>query len=311
MSNGGEGDTRPSKNLSTTKNQRRAEARDKARALREQHKKKERRSKYLLQGGIIVGALAIIAVVTVIITSSIRPPAPGPLNMLSDGIVIGTGFQAQTTAALEAGEEPVKSTPAEGSTAIPIQIWLDYQCPICADFEKANAEQISTLVSQGIATLEIHPVAILDRVSQGTRYSSRAANAAACVANYSPNTFFDFSALMFEEQPAENSEGLTDEQLISITEDAGVERAGTIADCITDERFESWVADATERATSDEALANPTSGQFGTPTVFVGGARYPGAPDDATAFAQFVAAADGAAFEESAASPSPSPSPAG
>ena len=68
---------------------------------------------------------------------------------------------------------------------------------------------------------------------------------------------------------------------------------------------------ATERATSNEALLSPESGLFGTPTVFVGGARYTGPIDDATAFAQAIAAADGAAFsEENSASPSPSPTPA-
>ncbi|MEY2847992.1 MAG: hypothetical protein RI885_657 [Actinomycetota bacterium] len=307
MSNGGSGDIRPSRNQQS-KNQRREEARDKARALREQHRKRERRNKYLLQGGLIVAALAIVAVVTVVITSSIRPPAPGPLNMLSDGIVIGTGFEAETTPALQAGEDPIDSTPVEGSTAIPIQIWLDYQCPICGDFEAANAEQISTLVEEGIATVEIHPVAILDRASQGTRYSTRSANAAACVANYAPNDFFDFSALLLAGQPEENTEGLTDDDLIGIAEAAGVSSASSVEDCITDIRFENWVADATDRATSDEALLNPADNSFGTPTVFVGGARYTGAPDDATEFAKFVAAADGAAFQESTASPSPSPS---
>lgn len=313
MSNGGSGDIRPAGNQparnQSTKNQRRADARDKARVRRERQQKKERRNKYLLQGGIILASLAIIAVVTVIITSSIRPPAPGPRNMLSDGIVIGPGFEAETTAALQAGEDPIESTPAEGSTAIPIQIWLDYQCPVCGDFEAANAEQISTLVDEGIATVEIHPIAILDRASQGTRFSTRSANAAACVANFSPNNFFDFSALLFDQQPAENTEGLTDGELIAITEDAGVERAPAIADCITDVTFDNWVADATDRATSNEALVNPASGEFGTPTVFVGGTRYTGPVDDATEFAKFVAAADGAAFEENSASPSPSPSP--
>ncbi len=307
MSNGGSGDIRPSRSQ-PTKNERRQEARDKARALREQHRKRERRNKYLLQGGLIVAALAIVAVVTVVITTSIRPPAPGPLNMLSDGIVIGTGFEAETTPALAAGEDPVESTPAEGSTAIPIQIWLDYQCPVCGQFEKANADQISTLVDQGIATVEIHPVAILDRASQGTRYSTRSANAAACVANYSPNDFFDFSALLFADQPAENTEGLTDDELIAIAQNAEVGKASAVEKCITDIEFENWVADATDRATADEALVNPANNSFGTPTVFVGGTRYTGAPDDATEFAKFVAAADGAAFQESTASPSPSPS---
>ena len=303
MTNGGSGDGRLSKN------QRREAAREKAAILREQHKKKERRGKWILQGSLIVVSLAIVASVTLIIVNSIRPPSPGPQNMLSDGITIGEGFAAVPTAAIAAGEEPVETTQDPESDALAIQIWVDYQCPICAEFEEANNEQISTLIEQGVATIEINPVAILDRASQGERYSTRAANAAACVANYSPDTFYGFNQLMFANQPEEQTTGLTDEEIFSLAEDAGVQDADSIEECITGQDFRRWVTSATDRATSDPALLN-ADGQFGTPTVLVNGQRYEGAIDDAAQFAQFIASADGAAFsEESSASPSPSPTP--
>ncbi|WP_165069158.1 DsbA family protein [Marisediminicola senii] len=289
-----------------SKNQRREDAKEKARVLREQHRRAEKRNRFLLQGGLIVGALAIVAIVTLIIVNSIRPPGPGPLNMQSDGIVIGENFDAVPTDALADGEEPVPTAVDTEDGPIAIQIYLDYFCPVCGAFEATNADQIATLIEQNAATLEIHPVAILDNQSLGTRYSTRSANAAACVANYSPNSFFDFSALMFENQPEEGTEGLTDDELVAITTDAGVEQASSIEECITELEFGNWVEDATSRATGNEDLQNE-NGQFGTPTVLVNGTRYTGAPNDATAFALFVAEADGESFSESI-SPSPSPS---
>lgn len=304
MSIGGSGDERLSKN------QRREAAREKARVLREQHKRKERRNRFVLQGGLIIISLAIVAVVTLIIVNSVRPPSPGPLNMLSDGITIGTGFEALPTAALQADAAPVATVPDPATGAIAIQIWVDYQCPICKAFEDANSEQISTLVTQGVATLEIHPIAILDRASLGSRYSSRAANSAACVANFSPNSYYDYNAALYANQPAESTTGLTDDELIKITRDVGVSSASDIASCIKDETFKSWAAAATERAVSDTALLNE-QGNFGTPTILVDGKRYTGSPDDATAFAQFVAATDGAKFsQQNSSTPSPAPSPA-
>ncbi len=303
MSHAGSGDSRLSKN------QRREAAREKAKELREAHRKKERRNRFVLQGGIIVAALAIVTIVTLVIVQSVRPDGPGPRNMLSDGVVIGSGFTAQTTAALDAGDEPVDTPAVDG--VIAIQIWVDYMCPLCGQFEQANSDQIETLVESGAATLEIHPVAILDRVSAGTRYSTRAANAAGCVANYSPDSFYEFNSLMFENQPEEDSEGLTDDELVAITEEAGVSRATDIATCITEPArgFRKWVATATDRAAADPDLAGDDGG-FGTPTVLVDGNRFPGDPGDPIAFAQFVAEADGAAFsEESTESPSPSPTP--
>ena len=302
MTSGGTGQDR------LNKNQRRDAAREKARVLRDQQKKKDRRNRFLLQGGLIVVSLAIVTIVTLVIINSIRPPAPGPLNMASDGITIGEGFEAQTTPALQAGDEPVQSTPAEGDP-IAIEIYLDYQCPVCRTFEEANTTQLETLLERGVATVQYRPVAILDGVSQGTRYSTRAANAAACVANYSPNSYYDFNTILFQNQPTEGNEGLTDEELIGLTEDADVSKASQIASCITDGRFENWVADATDRAANDSDVVN-AQGSLGTPTVFVNGEKYGGAPGDASAFAQFVAAADSQAFAEENASPSPSPTTA-
>ena len=309
MSDGSSGGLRLSKNSGTrvSKNERREAAREKARALRDRHRKKEKRTRYLLQGGIILAVIAAVAVVAVIITSSVRPPASGPRNMLSDGIVIGPDFIAATTPGLDAGAEPV-ATPANPEV-LAIRVYLDYLCPDCGDFEKANSEQIATLVDEGVATVEIHPVAILDRVSQGSRYSTRAANAAACVAEYSPNSFFDFNSAMYKAQPEENTTGLTDDELISIAEGVGMAQRSKVATCIKGLEFEQWVEDSTGRAADDPDLQGAQG--FATPAIFVNGTRFTGNVADPTEFAQFLASADGeASAVESTASPSPSPPPA-
>ncbi|HWH98088.1 MAG TPA: hypothetical protein VNS80_06950, partial [Pseudolysinimonas sp.] len=80
-----------------SKNEKREAAREQARIQRELQRKKDRRNKWMLQGGVILGSLAIIAVVTLLILNGIRPAGPGPANMASDGIQIGQGFVAKTT----------------------------------------------------------------------------------------------------------------------------------------------------------------------------------------------------------------------
>ena len=309
MSDGSSGGLRLTKGSGTkvSKNERREAAREKARDLRDRHRKKEKRTRYLLQGGIILAVVAAVAVVAMIITSSVRPPASGPRNMLSDGIVIGTDFTAATTPGLDAGAEPV-ATPANPEV-LAISVYLDYLCPNCGAFEKANSEQIATLVDQGVATVEIHPVAILDRVSQGSRYSTRAANAAACVAEYSPNSFFDFNSAMFADQPDENTTGLTDDELISIAKSAGVAQRSKVASCIEALDFEQWVEDSTGRAVDDPDLQGAQG--FATPAIFVNGTMFTGNVADPTEFAQFIASADGeaSAVESTETPPLPPPAP--
>jgi len=296
-----------------SKNERRSAARDKARTLREEQKKKDRRNKFILQGSLILVTLGIVAAIAVVIYSTIRPPAPGPLNMLSDGIKIGENFEAVTTPALQPSQEPVPSASNNPTDVLDIRIYVDYLCPICGGFEAANAEQITKLVGEGAATLEIHPVAILDRLSMGTKYSTRAANSAACVANFSPNNFYDYSALLFKNQPAENTAGLTDDELISLAKEAGVSRVSDVTSCIQDQTFKNWVAGATGRFNSNpipNVLSQPA--QKGTPTVYVNGELYTAQLDsngnfDPQEFAAFLVKVLGTSFVENS-TPSPEPS---
>ena len=86
MTIGGSGESRP------PRNKRRDAVRTKATQLRVEQKKKNRRNRFLLQGGILVVALAIVAVIALVVMNSIRPAGPGPANMASDGILIGEGM---------------------------------------------------------------------------------------------------------------------------------------------------------------------------------------------------------------------------
>ncbi|MBX3094185.1 MAG: thioredoxin domain-containing protein [Cryobacterium sp.] len=293
--------------------QRRAQARTKARTLREQSRKKERRNRFLVQGGLIVLTLAIIGAVVFVLTTSPKPSTAGPANMLSDGIKIGENFEAVQTAGLRPSATPV---PAEANAegVLDIKIWVDYLCPLCESFDRANEAFIRSLILDGAATVEYHPIAILDRLSSGTRYSTRAANAAACVANYSPNEFFAFNSLMFEHQPEQNSSGLSDAAMIEITRTAGVAKASTIAQCIRGQEFKIWVESATHRALSQPVAGSQLDKINGTPTVLVNGQLYQYTVNPETRefnsleFQAFINEVLGIQFTESV-QPSPSPSP--
>ena len=292
-----------------SKNERREAAREKSRALREQQKKKDRRSRVILQGSLAVLVIAIVAVIGLVIVNSVRPPSPGPANMLSDGIKIGEGFKAVPTGALQPDDSPIPSK-SNAKNVIDLRVYIDYQCTYCGNFEATNAAQIKKWISIGAATLEVHPLAILDQASLGKKYSTRSANAAACVANYSPNQFFDFSALLFTNQPKENTEGLTDDQIISLARKAKVGKADSITTCITDQEFKSWTNAATERATTDPLAGTDVKKLAGTPTVIINGKKYAGAIDSAADFASAMSKASGDSFsEDSTATPSPNPSP--
>lgn len=295
-----------------SRNEKRIAAREKAQERRLQQKKKEKRTRILLQGGLIVGVLAVVGAVVFAIVGGMPKTNPGPLNMLSDGIRIGADFTAEATAALQPDEEPVASVPSEDPEVVDIRIYLDYFCPACGAFEAANTEQLATWVQSGAATLEIHPVAILDRASLGSKYSTRAANAAACVANYSPNDFFAFNSLLFANQPEEGTEGLSNGDLVALAKKAEVGGLSRIETCVNEVRFQKWVNAATARAFEGPLPNADIDKVEGTPTVIVNGVQYTGATGDAAEFAKFVSTASGNAVNDELKStqmPSASPVP--
>ncbi len=257
-------------NQRPTRSEEREAARQKARQLRDQNRRKDLRSKLALQVGVVSLALVILGGVGWAIVQAQRDASEQPVvgavpeNMtFNDGIKIGIGLQAFTFD---------KTPTPESADPIPaIQIYIDYQCPICQAFDVPNSAMLRSWVDTGAATLELHPISFLDRASLN-EYSSRATNAAVCVANYEPDAFFDYHALLMENQPAESTEGMNDQELIALAETAGVS-SGEFTSCVENKSFGDWIAESTQKALT-EPIPDTTIQVTGTPTILVNGKQY-------------------------------------
>lgn len=268
-----------------TKDQRREAAREAARIARAKQKRRETVNSILLRGGVTLGIVAVLAIVGLVIFNSIRPPGPGPLNMASDGVVLtGAEMRAVPTTATPADAEPTPTDTSALDVDLNIEMYVDYQCPHCLDFENTNASLLEELVRSGQASLEIHPVSILS-----PPFSARAANALACVAENEPASVWDANTALFALQPGAGESSPGNGDIVAAFEGAGVPTE-SVADCVNGGTFTDWVRTATDRATSNPLLINPASGGFGTPTVLINGARYDGSLEDPAQFAAFVAA---------------------
>jgi protein-disulfide isomerase len=274
-------------NHKQTRSEQRDAARQKAKALREQNQKKAKRSKLVIQISVVLVALGIVGGVAAVIAieAANRVAAPvvddAPKNLSEfGGLKIGVGLQAFT-----ADKTP---TPEASETKAPeIIVYVDYQCPICQAFDLPNSAQIRSWVDTGAATLEIRPISFLDRASLN-EYSSRAANAAFCVANFEPDSYFDMHSNLMINQPPEGQEGLDDNELFKVAEQSG---AGTneVKGCIQNKSFADYIEQHTQNV-----LNTPQQGVSvtGTPTVLVNGNKFSWATGDelvsAEFFAQFV-----------------------
>jgi protein-disulfide isomerase len=257
----------------TTKNARRDEAREAARRKREQQERRDRLIRWGVPIGVTVVVLAIVAVVVIVIVNAAPAPATtaGPRNMASDGILfVGENDAAVPvkTPAVPASGTPTPTEQEDDGLAHIVE-YIDFSCPACQAFDRAYSTYIADLVAAGEATLEVHPIAILDSRFQGTEYSTRVGNVGACVADRAPESFLDVKTALFANQPEEGTPGLSNDQLVVLVHAAGLQNDEVDA-CIADETFTGWVGVATDRATSNADLAKD-DGRFSTPTVVVNG----------------------------------------
>jgi protein-disulfide isomerase len=273
-------------NPKPTKSEQREAARAKAKELREQSAKKEKRTKLIVQIAVVLVALGLVGGVAGVIAfeAANRADAPVvdeiPKNLTEfGGVKIGVGLQAFTDA---------KTPTADAAGEVPeIVVYVDYQCPICQAFDVPNSAQIRSWVDTGAATVEIRPLSFLDRASLN-EYSSRVANAAFCVANFEPDSYYDFHETMMLNQSEEGTDGHDNNALFAFAEEAG---AGSeeVKGCIQNKSFGDYVAQHTQTV-----LNNPQDGiqVTGTPTILVNGLQYTWTTGDelvsAERFAQFV-----------------------
>lgn len=254
-----------------TKAERRDAAREEARLLREAQAKREKRNRLILIGALVAVVALIAVAVTVIVgqggQSAIEDvESPNGANE-AGGIVVGVDGVGSTTPG-----------------APDVQVYSDYMCPFCGLFETTNGAMLEELRTGGQATVVYHPVAYLDNFSNGTDYSTRAAQAAAVVADAAPDQFVAFNAALFANQPAENTTGLSDEQIEQIALDVGVPQ--DVVDTISDGRFTEWVGAASDQATRD--LPRPA-----TPTILIDGEVFEGDWRDTEALRAEILASSG------------------
>jgi hypothetical protein len=305
------GSGRPEDSADETSRPARQAARERAEELRRLQRRTDRRRLWIVRGGVLGGIALVLGVVAVVLLTMVQPAGRGPANMASDGIRLiaaegGEGVAAERTRGVPADGEPTPSEPT-GGDAVDIRIYVDYLSPTAGEFERVNGEQIRAWVEQGIATVEIHPIAMLTNRSAGTQYSLRSANAAACVAQAAPDAFLDFNRAMLLDQPEEGQAGFENAELVRRAADAGADGA-RVRTCIDGDRFRPWVQAATTRAlngplpdTDDVAAVTET------PTVLVDGTQYPYvAETDPAEFARFIVQIGGSAYNVD---PTPTPTP--
>lgn len=278
-------------NEKLTKNERRAQAREQARIAREAEKKREKRNRLMLQLGIAGGVVAVLAVVALVLTQTLKPAGPGPLNMISGGVTFTENLEVVKTPALQPGEERVTRDDNFDEAPVKMSLYVDYMCPHCGTFEQVYGPMLEQYIGSGDLDLTVFPLNMMDPQSLGTKYSSRAGNIVSCIVEQQPEFAFALHnrLLSANVQPGNGNDILTDDQLIEQAEAVGANANTELRQCVKDQRFSPFIS-GTYKQVSERGIIgladgaqmiNPSTMQpipadepqrlMSTPTVLING----------------------------------------
>lgn len=152
------------------------------------------------------------------------------------------------------------NTSAKGT----LELWEDFQCPACRDFEEVLGVAVKKLADRNIVKVVLHPAAFLDARYTGEN-SSRAISAFGCATDLGPATAWEMHKQLFANQAATEGDGWDDAKLISIGQLAGIKGSdlSTFKKCVTGQNYMKWAAEGTTKF-YDAKIG-------GTPTVILNG----------------------------------------
>ena len=193
---------------------------------------------------IVIGMIVFVLVITGIFIYLDKKPTQNALTPASISKADGSGL------VFNPGVKPQ------------IDIWEDFQCPACRDFEAINNVYVKKIIAEKKAKVVYHPLTFIgERSSLGFNESIIAANAAACAMD--EGKFIDMHEILFQNQAAtENSGKWTKEFMISLGNKIGL-TSMKFQNCVTGGNYALW----TESVSSYAAVKNVNS----TPTIFVNG----------------------------------------
>lgn len=200
------------------------------------------------------------------------------------GVIVGVLFQNQGKAASSGSITPPNATadskaiivnPGRAKAGAPVvELFFDYQCPVCKQFESAYGSALTTMAASGDIELHYRTMSFLDQ-NLNNDSSLRAGIAATCVDVADTAKYSDYHNEIYANQPATEGGGYSDTLLrdtipgtVGITGDA----LTNFQSCYDKQATKAFVNGMNDLGTQDMQAINK---QVATPTVHVNGKDLP------------------------------------
>ncbi len=189
-------------------------ARERAAEMRAEQARRDRQRERWFRIGLAVAIVVALVIVGVVV--QMNRAETDPEAALPQGVT-----------------EPDGGVPVGSASApVTVDVWLDLQCPFCAQLEAASGPTLEELAADGEAQVIYHPLSFIGDESE------RAANAYGCAVDEGVGQ--EFLAEVFAQHPGENTGFYTDDKLIEIGADVGA-TGDEFEQCVTDDTYGAWV----------------------------------------------------------------------
>jgi protein-disulfide isomerase len=142
-----------------------------------------------------------------------------------------------------------------------MDLYEDYQCLTCKQFEASMGPTIEQLVSQGKLRVVYHPISFLDANLNNTS-SGEAAAAGGCAQDQ--GVYVKFHDTVFSHVPSTAGQGYAIADIMAFGRESGVKSLAAYESCVNHHRYFDWVTQVQARADAipvTEALAIFLNGQ--------------------------------------------------
>ncbi|GAA4102181.1 MULTISPECIES: DsbA family protein [Actinomadura] len=216
---------------------------------REQARQRQRRLLAVVLGAVVAVAAVVAAIVIIVDQQGRR----------DQKAVAYTGPQAPVTREADGSIVMAK----QGVTKPVLEIFEDFQCPACKQFEESTGKTVKQLAAEGKVKVVYRPFHLFGQQRDPIRSNSlRSAAAALCVPAAQWLSYHD---ALFKFQPVEGRDGFATDDLVAWGKDVGVTDPN-FDKCVTDQQKKSQVDEMTKYALDDRKVT-------GTPTVFLDGRK--------------------------------------
>lgn len=231
--------------------------REKANEARRLEERAAKRRGVLIQGAVILGVLVVVAAVVAVIVFANNnrvpqavPAAAGTTSILGvDGIPLTVDATAVTVGEADA---PVK-----------IDLYEDYSCPHCAEYEAQVGSTIDQLIADGAVVVSYHPIRFV------TAYGQSAGSAATCIAVEDPLNWPAYHSALFANHD-QASDGWKPADFADFARAGGVTGADAL-DCIQSAVYTDWILSNTQAAQENGVSSTPTMLINGEPIELLNG----------------------------------------